>query len=451
MNIDGIGSLEELKKILSCDEQTKELVDRIFEILSSKDMFDKFLDYDNNKDSFFISGNQVDRVIYLRKLGEIFGRKNKYGTITMDKFLYKEPLLSEIEEYKKRYSVIYDKYNMDRILVPMYEFRDYRGKKGPSDKILRKEDEPDWTINEKLYKYVFGEMPDDFTLEEKIMYIYCKLCSVLSYDDRYFFREQLEDDTFSSVFSKEELERIKLGSKITCWSFSRVFAKFINELKGDVEGVVVLEGGSTGHYLTGFYTDKISAMADAVNVVIGGTNDLMRAKNGIDFAGIHAISDRNGVLEMALNKVYPLVLSKDPVSLGIYLELLNQMPREKIPDDIEGKLKVFLKYLKDRQVFGSEAIQTFNIFRDTRFFGENLEVAFAGEKENLSNEDTGFKRITLIRSRKDESKIYLVDTQQLDLSIHSDQEIIDKLNTGELVYERRERRLEGISPNNEGR
>ena len=241
--------------------------------------------------------------MYLRKLGEIFGRKNKYGTITTDKFVYKEPLLSEIKEYKKRYSVIYDKYNMDRILVPMYEFRDYMGEKGPSDKILRKEDEPDWTINEELFKYVFGEMPYDFTLEEKIMYIYCKLCSILSYDDRYFYREQLKDDTFSSAFSKEELEGIKPGSKITCWSFSRVFAKCINELKGDVEGVVVLEGGSTGHYLTGFYTDKISAMADAVNVVIGGTNDLMRAKNGIDFAGIHAISDRNGVLEKALNKV----------------------------------------------------------------------------------------------------------------------------------------------------
>lgn len=85
------------------------------------------------------------------------------------------------------------------------------------------------------------------------------------------------------------------GDKITCYDFSRMYAKLINELDGDITAVMILEGGNEGHALAGFYTENVSATVEAINVDSDkdSTNDLMKAKNGIKLKGVKTISDND--------------------------------------------------------------------------------------------------------------------------------------------------------------
>ena len=316
--------------------------------------------------------------------------------------------------------------------------------------MIRKGEEPDWNISPELEEIVFNAMPRDLSLEEKAIYIYCKLCKELKYDEGYFFRGQLKDERYNSEFDKKHLEGIKPGSKITCWDFSRICSKMINGLDGDIESVIIAEGANHGHYLTGFYTDKVSVMLEAVNGRTGGTNDLMKAKNGIEFEGVEIVSDRQGIIKRAIEKVYPQVFEKKQISIKEYLQHLELLSREKdIPDNLEIKLQSFIEIMKENNITGNEAIQTLSAFYKSGFFGGEFERAYLGREEDVDGRRY-YRRLVLIRATREnedkvnESELYLIASDSLELSTCMEQEIIEKLNSGEYVYESEKHNMPGI-------
>ena len=296
-------------------------------------------------------------------------------------------------------------------------------------------------------------MPEDLTLEEKIMYIYCNLCNMFSYDDGYFYRDRIDTDRYTDRFSKEVLEGVKPDTKITCFEFARILSKFINQLDGDVESVVITEGVNRGHFKTGFYTDKVSVMLEAVNSDLkSGTNDFMKIKAGMLPNGIEIISDKFDIMKKAVDKVYPLVLDKK-YTIDEYIsdfeEYKENKPEEVNSSNIEKKLEAFCEILYDNEILGNEAVQTFNIFDNFDFFGSDIEKAYVGKKVLNENEET-YKRYILVRARNEfkenpkEYSVYLLDTDTLELEKFKAKDFIEKIKSEEFVYENRARKLKGI-------
>ena len=114
-----------------------------------------------------------------------------------------------------------------------------------------------------------------------------------------------------------------------------------------------------------------------------------------------------------------------------------------MPNDIGLKLKSLLEVMKDRKVLGNEFAQTLWGIGKTKYFGmAKIEKAYLGEREKYVGKDgyetERYKRHIAIREQiedKSSQQIYLIDTDSLDLSICSPQDIINKLTSGELVYE----------------
>lgn len=337
-----------------------------------------------------------------------------------------------------RYNQILDTYNMDRYVNPMYEFRNFTSLTYIGDCIIRKDEEPDWTVSQELRTAVYERFPEDGTLEEKAMHIYCSLCKELQYDDGYFYREKLENSKYDFEFSKENLESIVPNSRITCWDFSRVFSKMINELEGDIEAVIISKGINQGHFLVGFYTDKVSATVEAINSRSKSTNDLMKAKHGIKFEGIEIISDREGLIEKAIDKVYPKIYGREQIEIDDYVEMLKSLPQEEIPNDIQKKLEVFAQVMKENNIFGNEAMQTLNLYYKTGFFGEELKKAFVGKKKEIAGEEQ-YTRVLLVTPKVEcmqtNDTVYSIDTEKMDVELHTAGDIIKRLNSGELIYE----------------
>ena len=446
-NLDGFKSL-----YLNKDNSNSTLIDKIFEILSDDNMLSKFLDYDNNTQTFAINGKEIPISEYLKYLGQFFGNKDENGNLSNTNPISKDFYIPNLEELKSRYSQIFDEINIDKYVNPAYTFL-----RAPNilDTIIRDGEEPDWTISPEIYKEIFEDMPQNLSLEEQAMYIYCKMCTIFSYDEGYLYRDKLNKINYESTFSKEHLESLVPGSKITCYDFSRIYTKLINELDGDITAVLILEGANEGHALSGFYTHNVSATVEAINVSDtqkDSTNDLMKAKNGIKLRGINTISDRNGIIQKAINTVYPQVLGKQPVSIKQYIQELKSIPQDQnIPNDVVLKLQSLLEVMKVNNVFGNEFTQTLWGVGKTNYFGNvKLEKAYLGELQKKQNGQEKYKRHILLRPHENEKNVnlpndvYMIDTDSLELIVCSSKEIIDKLNSGKLIYESGKHKLPGI-------
>lgn len=262
-------------------------------------------------------------------------------------------------------------------------------KKGKT--IIKNGDEPDWKLSEQIYKEVYAEMPSDLSLEEKAIFIYCKLCKIFLYDEGYFYRDKIDKINYSFTFSKEHLESLEPGAKITCFDFARIYSKLINELDGNIACVVVKEGRGRGHASCEFFTDNVTVGIDAVLdgiSIFDDTNDLTKAKAGMKLEGINIVSDDDNIIGKAIDKVYPMALGKHPKTIRDFIKEFSNKTQEKleeheeqVPNDIDSKLKILLDLMKEKNISGDEFSQTFCSICRTTYFGKDiLKVAFVGKR-----------------------------------------------------------------------
>jgi len=326
----------------------------------------------------------------------------------------------------------------------LYTFNEVPFRKTIFDKVIRKDDKTEhpWTLHPDLQKAVFeGSLPS-YSLEEQALHFYGKLCQIFSYDEGYFYNDKFRNETrYSSEISKEHLESIVPGSKVTCWDFARIFSKLVNELEGNIEAVIISRGMDGGHFLSGFYTDKVSLMLEPINKQKDGLNDFMKVKTGLQIGGIKIISDEGNIIPHAIDKVALQIIGKEPATVENYLNQLNSLPLNTVPHNLVLKLRTFIEVLKIQKLFGNDATQAFMALLHSGFFGEGLETKFLGKLHNENSQKT-FRRTILINANSSttmQSTMYLLDTYQLDLSSCTYKELLQELASGRLVRETKHR------------
>lgn len=452
-------SFETFKRIFSGPNGEKsEVVNKLFEVLTNSNELEKFMDFENNVEHFSINGEQQDISEYLKIFGNIFRYKDDsegeeytfFPGMALLTTIFNIPE-TLIESIKKNATKLYDQYHGEyaRYIDKRYEFKaldreeDY--------KVFRKNDEPDWNVNKDLREAVYKDMPQDLSLEEKALYIYTKLCKELEFDEEYLYRNKGISSQFKSDFSKEKLESIKPGNKITCFDFSRIFSKLVNEIDGDIEAVIISQGANRGHFLTGFYTDKVSVRLEAINIDLNGkndpTNDLMKAKNGIKLRGIQPIFDNEGIIPRALDKVYSLIYGRDALTIKGFVKEIKSMPIEEIPNNIQLKLKSFIEIMQKKGISGNEFVQTLDGMCKAKFFGQDMEKAYIGKRVEEEGEQH-IQRMILFREngedKNTEPHLYLIDTASLEMTEPTPQQLIEQINNGEMVYESDKYKIPGI-------
>lgn len=437
-------NLEAFKSMYSKNNVRKrKIINMVFEILSDQKEFERFLNYNDNKIFFSLDGKEIKIGEYLELMFEVFGKQNQDKELSSSNSISTDFYIPNLDDLKNRYLQLFDRINMERYTNPRYVF-----KSGKYDeKIIRQTDEPEWQINSKLYSTVFKGISSKMTIEEKAMYIYCKLCKELRYDEGAQYRELLEATRYLNVFFRKKLEGIEPGTKVTCFDFARVFMKCINTMHEDIEAVVISEGRLGEHFSMGFYTENVSARLEPINIAHKDpTNDMMKAQNGIRLQGIEIISDREGLIEKALEKVYPIIFRKQPVKLDEFLSVLKKTEKPKVPNDIFIRLESFIETMKKSRISGTEFVQTLELARRANYFGSVLEKAYFGKKAIIGNRDT-YIRMVLLREKQSRhanngrEHMYLIDTHCYDIS-EVDLDIIrEMIKTKELVYEPHTRRL----------
>lgn len=427
-----------------------DLLSKVFEILTNNDTLSKFLDYESNKEYFSVNENNIPRSQYLTHLGKIFGKKDKDGNLSSKLQISSEFYIKNIDELKQSYSKLYDQINFDKYVLPEYTFSSVDF----TSSVYREGDEPEWNLSKSIYSDIIDNMPNDLSVEEKAIYIYCKMCKSFNYDEGYNYRDKLKKVNYESTFSKEHLENITVGDKITCYDFSRIYSKLVNDLGDDITAVMILEGTNEGHALAGFYTDKVSAKVEAINVNSNNdlTNDIMKVKNGITPKGIKIISDRENIIPNAIHKSYSLIFNRAPKTINEYIQDLKKVRDEQnIPNDITLKIESLLETMKEKNIYGNEFTQTLWGILKTSYFGDvKFQKTYLGELVENEKGENSFKRHILLtpdETEKESTKLqnsYLVDTESLDFSTYTMQEIREKIDSNMLVYEDEKHKLPEI-------
>ena len=114
-------------------------------------------------------------------------------------------------------------------------------------------------------------------------------------------------------------------------------------------------------------------------------------------------------------------------------------------------MQSLLENMKLNHIYGNEFVQTLLLIGKTKYFGDKkLEQSYLGKLQNEKNERKRYKRYIILRQQKNEKddnnfrKIYMIDTDTLDLEIYSQEDIIKMLNSGELIYECEKHKITGI-------
>jgi len=443
------------------DERDIELIDRLFDVLTDDSMCEKFTNFDEHSEEFYIEGKEVPIQEFLKMFGEIFkyrdetyGDANAFfeGSSFINQFFLPQEIRATIYRNATQiYKTYYERYG--RYIDRRYEKYEFREPSNIEDMpSIREGDEPEWNVNEELRISVFKNMPQDLSLEEQALFIYTRLCQELKYNEEYFFQDTNTSAQITNDFSKEHLESIKPGSKVTCFDFSRIFSKIVNKLDGNIEAVVIPQGKNKGHFLTGFYTDRASVRLEAMNIHLNDspdiTNDLMKAKAGIELGGVHAIFDRDGIVEEALKKVYSLTYKKTARTIGDFVQELKSIPQVEVPtDDTNLKLQSLIEVVRAKGIDGNEFVQTLETMLKNNFLSKDVQKAFVG-KRNEENGRTHTKRMILFRlkSKKEngESQLFLVDTSPPEMIDTTSQQLLDEFNKGNMFYEDKQYKIPGI-------
>ena len=321
-----------------------------------------------------------------------------------------------------------------------------------SNTSIKNSQNENWNIHPQLYDAVYNGMPtNDLSLEDKAIYIYLKLCKIFTYNENFFYRNNLKNGVYDATFSSTHLENITSKSKITCFDFSRIFTKMVNDIKGDIEAVIISQGGNRGHFLTGFYTDKISVRLEAININLNGkkdpTNDLMKAKNGIKLRGITPQSDREYVIGDALDTVYQSIYGRQALSIKGFVQEMKSLPETDVPDDTKLKLESFIEVMRDKGIVGNEFVQTLDGMFKTSFFGKDVEKAYLGKRMEHDGEKH-IQRMILFRQKGAEEQekphFYLIDTSTLEMVEPTSEQLIEELNSGSMIYESEQHKIAGI-------
>ena len=226
-------------------------------------------------------------------------------------------------------------------------------------------------IDSELKDAILSGMPNDATPLEKAIYVYIKMCKLLTYDDEYYAVAQQGKATEKH----REFDYIKTitlkNNKVVCFEFNIMYSRLLSELG------IKFESNYYGNpeYIYGlahadltFKTGKFIISADSVTKLLSG--DLTRAKNNEPLIGL-TCKNRNKQTQKEFNdakrKMYKLIATQDKSIektkeiehkptleelIGEYSHVTKNIRR--IP--IQDRITILFDKIKQNQLKGVDAL-----------------------------------------------------------------------------------------------
>ena len=170
-------------------------------------------------------------------------------------------------------------------------------------------------IDEELRHAILSSMPNDLTDLEKAIYIYIKMCKVLTYDDEYYALNQKGLASAKHRFVEHVSEINLQDNRVVCYEFNIIYAKLLSEL-----GIIfktnylnmVGEAYGEVHANLEFRVKKFLVMADSVTSIFNG--DISSTKTNQPLQGLKCLNKNMKTrqeFKSIVSKIYDLVIFQE--------------------------------------------------------------------------------------------------------------------------------------------
>lgn len=219
-------------------------------------------------------------------------------------------------------------------------------------------------LNKELETIVLEDVPENLNKLEKSIYIYLKLCDLLTYDEEFYAL-----NSEGSVNKKHEdirrLESISMSNNsVICYEFNAVYSKFLERLKINYKtnaSYSDIFGG--GHEDLIFRCGKYLVKADSTITTII-YSDIVNVKLGKPLNGLICQNINQNTQEefkKILQKVYKIYTDKKIQKLGSIINFDELIKKYKIVRNIQtnnlfDKFKILTQELDQSNLVGVDAM-----------------------------------------------------------------------------------------------
>ena len=300
-------------------------------------------------------------------------------------------------------------------------------------------DKANWKITDELKKYVDElSQNNDLSTEDKILYIYEKICKDYVYDDNLIsYIKKIDEDVFSipdwygrDVDQEWEKNRENHNRRI-CFELSRYLAKALDELLKENKDydVCILWNKNLTHYFVGLTSNEYTLALDVDDFF--NIKDLTRVKADLTIEGIQILEDNKNKFKNALEKFndgkneYAIKKVQDKINTNNVKakENLKNKEQTKTEDEEINFLVKVMQILSEECKLDSQGMYEYmKEIVDIRIGSEGREKIWK-KIEGNTNESTRYIRCLILDIN---NKKYLVDVENKEIREFDEKELEEK-------------------------
>lgn len=243
--------------------------------------------------------------------------------------------------------------------------------------------------NNDFKNEIIKNIPPNYTNLEKSIYIYIKLCQLLSYDPKYFVNRakyKFEHEDFDNI-SKIGMEK----NNVICYEFVTIYMEMLKDLginvvtttefdlTTDEEDNIEISNFADKHSYLKYSIDGMTIFADSTTSVLSG--DIINAKLNNPLIGLRCLSveeNKKSEFNNALSKVYD--------GLKMDNTIFKKYGKDVKDKSLVEKLKILFDDISNTSFNSTDFISYISSIKHELFneieLDWNLKISFIGKNKN---------------------------------------------------------------------
>lgn len=299
---------EKLRSYISYDKFLEKYKNFTYKVLI--DGVSYSIPFENMMNLLRLSDDKFNEICKDDNIKEINGIPKEYLIYAMCKFLRESNAVDNYElpeNFIKRHNSLYSMQIIDLEAINKFVY---------TTDVKYKEIK----IDSDLENAIMDGFPYDASELEMAIYVYIKMCKVLTYDEEYYAVNQMGVATEKHRSTSHIASITPINNEVVCFEFNIIYAKFLNMLGINFASnykYSVGEAYGDGHANLDFRCGKFLVNADSVTSILQG--DIANAKINHPLVGINCLNKNSKTMAEfvdAYQKMYMLVASQEKNKCG---------------------------------------------------------------------------------------------------------------------------------------
>ena len=298
------------------------------------------------------------------------------------------------------------------------------------------------SINPELKSKILESIPEGLDNLQKAIFIYMKMCEILTYDDEFYAVNQQG----VVAFKHEKIDHINeitpSNNRVVCYEFNAIYSVFLKQLGFNYRTISrgYMDDFGGGHAFLTFKSGEYIIKVDSVTGVLNG--DIPRVKQKLPLEGIMILNknkDTKEKFKAELKRMEGLYykIGKEPTFEETLKAYEQSSPNITIIPFSE-KLAIFFTKLKNNNYAQVDRLGYIQILKKTLFsqleLDNNISISYIRNNHPLPDlEAESIVVIAIDDDTSDETKYYIYNAR-LGLNEIEKEELQERFDNGHYDY-----------------